>query len=320
MRVLITHEIPTIAEALLSEQDIEVVVLSGVVKKRHILKALRAAPCDAILSLLTDTIDAEVFDAAGTSLRIVANYAVGYNNIDLQEAQRRGIIVTNTPGILTETVAEHTMALILAVATRVREADAFVRCGKFTGWEPQLLLGLDLKGKTLGILGAGRIGSRVAQICHSFGMHVHYYDTHRNETLEEQTGAKHISVAETLLSAADVVSVHLPLTDMTHHFLNAERLAHLKQTAILVNTSRGSVIDESALIEALKKRALFGAALDVFEYEPEVPKALRRLDNVLLTPHTASASVETRDAMARLAAENILSVLHGGDPQTPVSV
>ena len=318
MRVLITHTIPKIAAERLSERDVEVVVLTGNTKKRHILRALRKTPFDGMISLLTDTIDSEVFEVAGERLQIIANYAVGYNNIDLQEAKRRGVILTNTPDILTDTVAEHTVALILAVATRVREADRFVRCGKFTGWEPELFLGMDLKGKMLGVLGAGRIGSRVAELCHAFGMHIGYYDTTTNEALEKQTGAKRYTVPERLLEESDVVTVHMPLNDLTYHFLDARRLSLMKRTAILVNTSRGAVINEKDLITSLKKKAIFGAGLDVFENEPEVPRALRHLESVVLTPHTASASIETRDAMAILAVDNVLAVLHGGAPLTPV--
>ena len=298
---------------MLRGQSMEVRVLEKKrVKKSDIVSILKKDAYDGMITLLTDTIDEEVMDAAGSNLKVIANYAVGFNNIDVQKAKERGITVTNTPGVLTETVAEHTFALILAVATRVVEADAFVRAKKFTGWEPELLLGVDLNGKTLGIIGAGRIGTRVAEIAVAFNMQVMYHDVQENRVLEEKTGAVRSESPESLLRTADVVSVHLPLNEGTRHFIDIQKLSVMKPNAVLVNTSRGAVIDEGALIKVLEKRNIFGAGLDVFEHEPDISDALRKLPNVVLTPHTASASVETREKMAKIAAENVIAVLHGG--------
>ena len=289
------------------------------VQKKDIITALKKDAYDGMVTLLTDTIDKEVIDAGGSNLKIIANYAVGFNNIDVQAAEKKGVVVTNTPGILTETVAEHTFALILAVATRLVEADAFVRAKKFTGWKPELLLGVDLQNKTLGIIGAGRIGARVAEIAIAFNMTIMYHDVQENPILEERTGAMRSESPESLLRTADVISMHLPLNEQTHHFIDAQKLSIMKPNAILVNTSRGAVIDEKALITALKERRIFGAGLDVFEREPEVPSALRKLPNVVLTPHTASASTETRESMAKITAENVIAVLHGGEAPNKVT-
>lgn len=289
------------------------------VKKTDIITALKKDGYDGMITLLTDTIDEEVLNAAGSNMKIIANYAVGFNNIDVRRAKEKGITVTNTPDVLTETVAEHTFALILAVTTRTVEADAFVRAKKFTGWEPELLLGIDLRDKTLGIIGAGRIGTRVAEIGRAFNMKIMYHDVQTNETLEEKTRAIKSESPENLLRNADVISVHLPLNENTRHFIDEGRLSIMKQNAVLVNTSRGAVIDEKALIKALKEKKLFGAGLDVFEHEPKIPNALRTLPNAVLTPHTASASVETREKMAKISAENIIAVLHGGNALNSVA-
>lgn len=313
MKVLITQQIPDEGPALLREHDIEMhIIKKKTVRKSAIIKALKKEAYDGMIALLTDTIDEEVLQAVGSQMKVIANYAVGFNNIDVQKAKERGITITNTPGVLTETVAEHTFALIFAVATRVVEADAFVRAKRFTGWKPQLLLGIDLSGKTLGVIGAGRIGSRVAEIGKAVGMSIIYYDVQKNTALEEKTGAEQCGSPEEVLRKSAVVSVHLPLNDTTHHFINAHTLSMMQSDAILVNTSRGAVIDEKALITALQQQKIFGAGLDVFENEPSVPAALRKLPNVVLTPHTASASVATRAKMAKMAAENVIAVLHGG--------
>ncbi len=319
MHVLITRHIPDAGLQLLRGAGITFDILPDGTKKKHVVRALRKRPYDGMITLLTDAVDMEVLDAVGSDMRVIANYAVGYNNIMVQEAQDRGLIVTNTPGVLTETVAEHTIALICAVATRVVEADTFVRGGRFTGWEPELLLGLDLRGGTLGILGAGRIGSRVAEMAgKGFNMSVCYYDIQANPALEQSVSAQRCDAPEDVLRRSDVISVHLPLTEITYHFLNETRLTYMKPGAILVNTSRGAVIDEEALASALENGTIFGAGLDVFEHEPEVPRRLRRLSNVVLTPHTASASVATRSRMAEMAANNVIAVLQGGSPLNPV--
>ena len=313
MKILVTRRIPDVGLSLLQEHNIESRVLEKKqLRKSALIAALQAEAYDGMIALLTDTIDEEVLNAVGSQMKVIANYAVGFNNIAVEKAKERGIVVTNTPGVLTETVAEHTFALIFAVATRVAEADAFVRAQKFTGWEPELLLGVDLLGKTLGIIGAGRIGSRVAEIGKAIGMEIIYHDMQENTLLEEKTSAEYCGSPEEVLRRSAVVSIHLPLTDATHHCIDADKLSLMQSDAILINTSRGPVIDEEALIDVLRQRKIFGAGLDVFEHEPKVPAALRKLPNVVLTPHTASASIATRGKMAKIAAENVIAVLHGG--------
>lgn len=316
-RIYITRPIPEIGPQLLRDAGYEVIVneTGGVLTKDQLITELKTHNPDAVLPLLTDTIDADVFDAAPHA-KVWATYSVGTNHIDLDAAKERGVVVTHTPGVLTETVAEHTVALILALAKRVVEADAFTRMGHYKAWEPLLLLGTDLHGKTLGILGAGRIGSRVAEIMHKgFGMQVVYYDIKENEWIENETRATFYTTPEEVLEHADVVSVHVPLLDSTHHLLNAERLGAMKKNALLVNTSRGPVIDEAALLTALQNDTVRGAALDVFENEPTITPGLAELDDVILTPHIASASEETRNKMATMAAQSIIDVLNGATPQ-----
>lgn len=319
-RVLITREIPNPAEQMLKEAGHEVIIASKKgLSKEELISALKEQTYDALLPLLTDTIDAEVFDAMPSSMKIIANYAVGYDNIDVAEAEKRGITVSNTPEVLTESVAEHTIALLLAIARRIVESDTFVREGRYTGWEPDLLLGANLEGKTLGILGAGRIGTRVAEIARNgFGMNILYYDVKQSEEIEKIADATFHSSLEEVLENADVVTVHVPLLDATHHLIGAEELAKMKESAFLINTSRGEVIDEKALVSALSEKTITGAALDVFENEPDLTPGLSELSNVVLTPHTASAAIETRQAMAQLAAENIIAALEGKEPPSPV--
>lgn len=290
----------------------------GVLTKEELIAALRMKPYDAVLCLLTDTIDAAVFDAA-PSAKIFANYAVGFDNVDVAEAKRRGVVVSNTPDVLTNTVAEHTFALMLAIAHRIAEADRFTRAGKYEGWAPELLLGTGVSGKTLGILGAGRIGARVAYHgAKSFDMRVLYYDVRRNEAIEKEVNAEFRDSVEAVLKEADFVTIHVPLLYSTRHLMNRARLALMKPTAYLVNTSRGPVIDEAALVEALGNGVIKGAALDVFENEPALATGLSELENVIVTPHIASATEEARSAMSRLAAENIIAVLEGEEAPNAV--
>lgn len=314
--IYVTRKIPENGLAMLREKGftLDVSDKDGVLTKEELLGALKSKPYDGVLCLLTDTINGETFDAV-PSAKIFANYAVGFNNIDVPEAKKRGIAITNTPGALTNTVAEHAMALILAITTRIPEGDRMMRAGKYAGWGPMMLLGSDLAGKTLGILGAGRIGSRLAHHCKSgFDMDVIYYDVKRNEEFEKETGARFCATVEEVLKDADVVSIHVPLLDSTKHLINAERLALMKPTAYLVNTSRGPVIDEAALVDALKRNVIKGAALDVYEFEPKTAPGLTELDNVVLTPHTASATDMARGEMARLAAENLIAFFGGTTP------
>ncbi len=269
---------------------------------------------DAVLCLLTERIDREVIDAAGPRLKVISNMAVGFDNIDVAYATQQGIVVTNTPGVLTETTADLAWALLMAAARRIVEADRFTRAGKFDGWDPMLLLGWDVHGKTLGIVGFGRIGRAVARRARGFHMRVLYYDVQRADPeVEHELQATYVDL-DTLLRESDFISLHTPLTPQTRHLIDADALARMKPTAILVNTSRGPVVDEQALVDALRNRRIAYAALDVFEHEPQLTPGLAELDNVVLAPHIGSGSLETRSRMARIAAENILAVMRGERP------
>lgn len=309
-----TRQIPVRAEEMLRAEGYEVTVSDkdGVLTREELKNALAGEQYDAVATLLTDTIDADVIDAMPPSVKIIANYAVGFNNIDVAAAHARGIVVTNTPDVLTDTVAEHTAALILSLASRVPEGDRFIREGKFVGWEPMLLLGTDIKGKTLGLIGAGRIGTLVAEIMQKgFGMKVVYTDIKQNDAFDCACTTTFYQTPEEVLREADVVSIHVPLLPTTKHLINAERLAMMKKSALLINTSRGPVVDELALVEALKAGTIRGAALDVFEFEPKVSEGLLMLPNVVVNPHLASATEETRGKMAEMVATNIIEVLSG---------
>ena len=274
---------------------------------------------DGLLCLLTDKIDARVIEA-GERLKVISNYAVGYDNIDVEAATKRGIYVTNTPGVLTETTADLAWAILMAIARRVVEADKYVRAGRWVhAWGPKMMLGSDVHGKTLGIVGLGRIGSAVARRAKGFNMRVIYYDVVRREDLEGELGLEYKPLEE-LLREADYITLHVPLTKDTYHLIGERELNMMKPTAYLINTSRGAVIDQRALYRALKERRIAGAALDVFEKEPiDQDDPLLELDNVVLTPHIGSASVETRKKMAMMAAENLVSVLRGVEPPNLVN-
>lgn len=317
MKIFITRQISDKGPVLLKEAGYDVVVNpeDRVLSKGELVDFLSSDKYDAVLCLLTDKIDADVFDAAGSQCKIFANYAVGYDNVDIKAAADRNILITNTPGVLTNTVAEHAFALMLGLAHRICESDRFTRAGKYVGWAPMLLLGNDLSGKTVGIVGLGRIGSRVAHHAVSgFDAKVIYHDVKRNEDFEKEFGASFKEQIDDLLREADFVSIHVPLLDSTRHLINAERLRMMKPSAYLVNTSRGPIVDEAALAEALKANIIRGAALDVFENEPVLAPGLTDLENVILTPHTASATEETRQAMSELAARNIIAALAGNEP------
>ena len=316
LKVFVTRRIPQAGITMLQEKGYEVVVSEkdGVLTKEELLSALAAKPYDAVLCLLTDMIDAEVF-AAAPQAKIFANYAVGYNNIDLGAAKEKNVMISNTPGVLTETVAEYAFAMIMALTKRIVEGDHYARAGKYEGWAPELLLGTDLRGKKLGILGAGRIGAQVAERAYrGLGMDIVYYDVKANNALEAATNAVYYDTVEGVLKAADVVSVHVPLLDSTKHLINAERLAMMKPSAYLINTSRGPVVDEVALVAALKGGVIKGAAIDVFENEPAMAPGLTDLPNVIITPHIASATEETRSKMSEMAAGNIIAVFEGQTP------
>lgn len=307
-RVMVTRRIPRAGLDLLGPDcDYHVLAESGVPGRDEVIRG--ATGVDGILSLLTERIDAAVMDAA-PDLKVVANYAVGFDNIDLGEARRRGVVVTNTPGVLTETTADFTWALIMAAARRVVEGDAEVRSGRWRTWEPQGLLGVDVHGAVLGVVGYGRIGQAVARRAAGFGMEVIFHDPTESGTVP----------LDELLGRADIISLHVPLTPATRHHIDGARLRLCKPTAIIVNTSRGGVVDQEALAEALAKGTIFAAGLDVFEEEPLPPShPLCRLKNAVLAPHIASASRATRDRMAVMAARNLLTALRGETPPNVVS-
>ena len=291
---------------MLKEHELEIYEGDTPPSREEIIEGVKGK--DALICLLTDRIDGEIMDAS-PNLKIIANYAAGYDNIDIEEATRRGIVVTNTPGVLSETVADLTFALILAIARKVVKGDKFVREGKFKGWAPMLLLGSDIHGKTLGIIGAGRIGRAVARRARGFNMKILYYSRKRKEEFEEECNAKFVDL-HTLLREADFISLHVPLTSETYHMIGKKELDMMKKEAYIINTSRGKCIDEKELISALKEGKIAGAALDVFENEPYVPQELKELDNVVLAPHIGSASYETRSKMAVMVAKNVIEALN----------
>jgi len=277
------------------------------------------AGADAILTLLHDRVDEELLEAAGPQVRCVANVAVGYDNVDVEAAERRGIVVTNTPGVLDDATADLTLALILDATRRVSEGDRLIRAGRPWTWGMSFMLGSDLRGKRLGIVGLGGIGRRVAERARAFGMEIAYHSRHRAPAEVEAALEAERLPLEQLLASADVLSLHCPLTPETHHLIGAAELAAMKPSAVLVNAARGPVVDERALAQALATAEIAAAGLDVYEHEPRVEPALLELENVVLSPHLGSATVETRTAMAELAARNAISVLQGEGPLTPVT-
>lgn len=319
MKVTVTRKIPGNGIKMLQDAGYEVVVspYDRSLERGELLNFIQGA--DGVLAQLTDKVDEEFINAAGPQLKIVANYAVGFDNLDLPALSSHNIVATNTPDVLTEAVAEHTFALIMAITRRIVEAHKLAQT-ESAQFGPEVLLGMELKGKVLGVLGLGRIGSRVAAIGKSMGMNVIYYDVKQNTDFESKVGAVFKASPEELLKEADVVSVHVPLLDSTRHLINAERLKIMRPTAYLINTSRGPVVEEAELVEALKNKTIAGAALDVGEEEPKWAAGLVDLPNVVLTPHIASATLEARSAMGELAAKNIIAVLSGQPPLTPVKV
>ncbi len=312
-KVFVTRQIPEIGIKLLKDKGHDVLIgPEGKIEKKELLEKVKGV--DAILSVLTEEINGEVMDSAGKQLKIIANYAVGYNNIDVEEAKKRNIIVTNTPGVLTDAVSDHAVGLLFAISQKIIQADKYTREGKYKAWGPELFLGGDITGKVLGIVGFGRIGFAVAQrMKNGFNMKILYYDIKRNEELEQKIGAEFRELND-LLKESDFVSLHTALTKETTHLINKEKLEMMKPSAYLINTSRGPIIDEKALIEILKEKKIAGAALDVFEKEPELMPGLVDLDNIVLTPHIASATKETRDKMSEMAAQNIVAALEGQSP------
>jgi glyoxylate reductase len=316
-RVFITRRIPSsVLDRLASSCDVDVYEGRDAIPRNELIARVRGA--QALMCLLTDRVDGDVMDA-GPGLRIVANIAVGYDNLDCDAARTRGIVVTNTPDVLTEATADCAWALILAITRRIPEGERLLRSGAWKGWALDFMLGSDLRGKQLGILGMGRIGRAVAMRASAFGMHVAY------STLAQKGGGDPVRMEaaterslDDLLATSDVISLHVPLTPETRHLIDRLSLARMRRTAYLINTSRGPVIDEGALAWALRERLIAGAALDVYEHEPQVHPELLALDNVVLAPHLGSATIETRTAMADLAASNVLAVLAGLPPVTPI--
>ncbi len=319
-KVFITRKIPDVGIKMLLDKGYEVDISpkDRPLTKKELIKYLSKKDYDAVLTLLTDTIDAEVMDKAPT-VKIYANFAIGFNNINVEEAKKRNIFVTNTPGGGADRVAEHTWGLILALTCRIVEGDSYMKKGKYKGWDPMLLHGTKLAGKTLGILGSGKIGADVAHRGkYGFGMNIAYYDVKRNEGIEKEFGAKFYETVDEVLKVSDVVSVHVPLLDSTHHLINEDRLKMMKKDSYLINTSRGPVVDENALVQALEKGVIRGAGLDVFEFEPKLAKGLAKLSNVVLTPHIASGTEEARLDMARMSASNVINSLEGKKPDNVV--
>lgn len=271
---------------------------------------------DGILSMFSNKIDKEVIDTL-SNVKIIANYAVGYNNIDVNYAKEKGIAISNTPDVLSDTTAETAWALLITVARRIVEADKYLRDGKWQKFSFDFMAGQDIHNKTLGIVGAGRIGKKFAQKSVGYNMKILYYNRKRDIDFENEYDAEYVDL-NTLMANSDFVSVHVPLTSSTHHLINYDNMSLMKNNAILINTSRGAVIKEEALVKILKEKKIFGAGLDVYENEPLVPIDLIEMDNVVLLPHIGSSSTETRTAMADLAARNIISVLNGGEPLTGV--
>lgn len=325
-KIFVTRDIPDKGIKMLRANKnikLEIYERDQAIPRNELLRRVKGK--DILLSILTDKINKEVFDSAGSQLKMIANYAVGFDNIDLPEAKKRNIVVTNAPGdLISESVAEHTIALMFALAKRVCEADRFTRAGKYKAWGPKLLLGTDFYGKTVGIIGTGRIGSGVVHRLHDgFNMKILYNDVKPNPQLEKETGAQFCTL-EKLLKESDFVSLHIPLLPSTHHLISTKQFKMMKKTAFLINTARGPIIDEKALVKALAKKEIAGAGLDVYECEPLIdcdPKDnldLRKMENVVLTPHTASATLETRQQMSEISAQNILAFIQNKKPPNAV--
>ena len=316
-RVVVTGRIPDAAiEKLRAEHDVDAWSESDSISRSELLS--RAAGADAIVTLLTEQVDAELLDAAGPQLKVVANVAVGYDNVDVAACTARGVIATNTPGVLTEATADIAFSLILMATRRLGEGERLVRSGEAWKWGMFFLLGSGLQGKTLGVVGMGGIGQATARRARAFGMEIVYQSRSEiDPAIADELEARRVDLDE-LLAVSDVVSVHCPFTPDTHHLFGAAEFAAMKDSATLVNTARGPIVDEAALAVALRDGTIAGAGLDVYEREPRVEPDLLELDNVVLIPHLGSATVETRTAMAVLAAENALAVLSGETPPTPI--
>ncbi|MEM5947679.1 D-glycerate dehydrogenase [Spirochaetia bacterium 38H-sp] len=307
-KVYVTRQIPHAGIELLQKECVVLVnPYDRPLTREELLENIKDA--DGVLCLLTDKIDVEVFDTAKKA-KGFANYAVGYDNMDVEEATKRGIPLSNTPGVLTDATADMAWALLFAVARRIVEADKFLRSGSWGGWGPMQFLGADIQGKTLGIVGAGRIGTAMALKSRGFDMQVLYHDEHKNEVMEEKLGAKQVDM-DTLLKESDFISIHAPLLPSTRHMFDMQAFKKMKNSAYLINTARGPLINESELATALKSGLIAGAGLDVYEFEPKVTEDLLSLNNVVLCPHIASATTTARTNMALIAARNLLAMLKG---------
>lgn len=317
MKIYLTRKLPEIAFELLEESkiDYDFYKKDSPIPRKKLLQEIQN--CDGLVCMLTEQIDKEVIDLM-KRCKVVGNYAVGYNNIDIKYAKSKNIIVTNTPDVLTDSTADLTLALILITSRRIKEGEQYLRDGKYKNWKPTLLLGMELKNKVLGIVGAGRIGTAVGIRARAFGTRIIYHSNHFNQELEKNIGAKKVSIQK-LLANSDIISIHLPLDKSTYHFIDDRKLKLMKSKPIIINTSRGELIDEQALIKYLKKDKLRAVGLDVFENEPSLNPALLKFSNVFILPHLGSATNEARSSMAELAVRNVINVLKRRPPLTPVS-
>ncbi len=308
--VFITRRVPQVGIKLLQDAGFNVEVHDSdlPLERKVLLENLRTGNYQALLTTLSDKVNDELLDAA-PNLKIVANFAVGYDNIDVPACTRRNVLASNTPGVLSEATADQTFALILAVARRIVEGHSMVANNEWLGWAPLQLLGQDLTGKTLGIIGMGRIGQEVAKRAKGFDMNVIYFNRKRDFEAEKGLGARYVDLP-TLLKESDVVSIHCPYSKETHHLIAEKEFQQMKPNSILVNTARGSIVHETALVKALQDKIIWGAGLDVFEFEPKVTDELKTMPNVTLAPHLGSATEGTRNAMITLAAEAIIAVLN----------
>ena len=316
MKIFITREIPEAGILLLNKKGFEVSVykIDQPIPQKELLKHIK--DCDAIISLLTDKIDKEVIDQM-KNCKVIANYAVGFNNIDIDYAKSKGIIITNTPDVLTDSTADITMALVLACARQLTQSEQFVRDKKIVGWKPKLFLGVELKDKYFGIMGAGRIGTAVAKRAQAFGCKILYYSSSKNSFIEKEYGAKKLSL-NAILKKSDILSIHLPLNNKSYKLLNAGNLILLKKSAIVINTARGEIIDEKFLLSMLKQNKIASAGFDVYENEPSLKPEFFKLKNVVLLPHIGSATTEARNNMSVLATKNVIAVLSGKRAVTPI--
>lgn len=318
MKIYITRKLPIEAEQVLKAKGFNVTVFSydRAITRKEIISG--AKNCDALISLVSDPIDRFVIDGL-KKVKIIANYAVGYNNIDVAYANSKGIVVTNTPDVLTNSTADLTMSLVMACARRIIESDTFMRNREFSGWKPELLLGMELKGKIFGIVGAGEIGRAVARRAKAFGCKIIYYNRSKKTEFEKELGAKKVSLNK-LLETSDIISVNISLSEATYHLLNKSNMNLIKKGSVFVNTARGEVIDETHLIKMIKKKHFLGVGLDVYENEPNIREEFYDITGVVLLPHIGSATVDARKELSVLAAKNVVNVLSGKKPLTPVKL